>query len=180
MTVHKFQSQSIIKEQDNPTSVDSMPKCLPSPTPTELLMTSDEIAHDIQAMGIKVRDFTYEQTSAAPVKLIFDCEFAIAEHDFCLAEVSRTRPIPGQNLRRLLDIGWVSIEEGRARWSTIDWLKLEAHDSRPRYPWCLANSDKARPCPSMQERKNILFNLRLDLHAIKQAYRLESMQLERE
>jgi hypothetical protein len=130
-------------------------------------MTSDEIAQDIQAMGIKVCDFAYEQTSAAPVKLIFDCEFAIAEHNFCLAKVSHTRPILGQNLRRLLDIGWVSIEEAQARWSTIDWLELEAHDSQPRYPWCLLNSDKARPCPSMQECKDILFNHRLDLHVIK-------------
>jgi hypothetical protein len=103
-----------------------------------------------------VRDFAYETTPGLePLAELFDPRVAIREHDFQLWLRKRTVPIPGKILRRLLDIGWVGLEEADKRWTKLDWAELISYDSRPAYPWAPLNIQK----PSDEERKAILQQL---------------------
>lgn len=112
----------------------------PSPVPTEIIpmdLTPEEIVEDIQRMDIKVRDFAYEpipQAHLAPE--LFDPIMAYNYYEDALANPDPQRPAySGRNLRRLIDLGWVSEAADGLRWQKKDIEALEAFDSRPHYPW---------------------------------------------
>ncbi|KAI6103828.1 hypothetical protein EDD16DRAFT_1640815 [Pisolithus croceorrhizus] len=127
-----------------PTSTDNLTSiqraAAPSPVPTEIIptdLTAEDIVEDIQRMGIKVRDFAYEpipQAQLAPE--LFDPIMAYNYYEDALANTDPQRPpYNGRNLRRLIDLGWVSEAADRLRWQKKDIESLEAFDSRPHYPW---------------------------------------------
>ncbi|KAI5999089.1 hypothetical protein EDD15DRAFT_130846 [Pisolithus albus] len=123
---------------DNLTSIQRA--AAPSPVPTEIIPadpTPEEIVEDIQHMGIKVRDFAYEpipQAQLAPE--LFDPIMAYNYYEDALANTDPQRPpYSGRNLRRLIDLGWVSEAVDRPRWQKKDIEALKAFDSRPHYPW---------------------------------------------
>ncbi|KAI6141587.1 hypothetical protein BKA82DRAFT_10425 [Pisolithus tinctorius] len=112
----------------------------PSPVPTEIIptdLTSEDIVEDIQRMGIKVRDFAYEPVSLAQLAPeLFDPIMAYNYYEDAVANPDPQRPpCSGRNLRRLIDLGWVSEAADRPRWQKKDVEALEAFDSRPHYPW---------------------------------------------
>ncbi|KAF8435331.1 hypothetical protein L210DRAFT_952116 [Boletus edulis BED1] len=116
------------------------PASVPSPVPTEIIppdLTQEEIVIDIQQMGIKVRDFAYE---AFPVELrapeLFDPILGWDCYEAVLDNPSPKRsPLNGKQLRRLLDLGWVSEAVDGYRWEEKDREALEKFDSRPHHPW---------------------------------------------
>ncbi|KIM44142.1 hypothetical protein M413DRAFT_443184 [Hebeloma cylindrosporum] len=71
-----------------------------------------------------------------PVTEIFDPYTKITEVDYRWSQETRTYPVPGKSLRRLLDLGWITPAEVAARADPMDLAALEAFDARkPVYPW---------------------------------------------
>ncbi|KIM55685.1 hypothetical protein SCLCIDRAFT_1220967 [Scleroderma citrinum Foug A] len=112
----------------------------PSPAPTEIIpvdLTADEIVQDIQQMGIKVRDFAYENMpldQRAPE--LFDPIMAWNQYEDALTNTdARRNAFSGRSMRRLLDLGWISEALDGSRWQKKDRDALEEFDSRPHYPW---------------------------------------------
>lgn len=125
-------------DTDNLTSIQRA--AAPSPVPTEIIpmdLTPEDIVEDTQRMGIEVRDFVYEpipQAQLAPE--LFDPIMAYNYYEDALANTDPQRPpCSGRNLRRLIDLGWVSEAADRPRWQKKDIEALKAFDSRPHYPW---------------------------------------------
>jgi hypothetical protein len=112
----------------------------PSPAPTEIIpldLTQDEIVEENKKMGIKVRDFAYEDvpTSQRAIEL-FDPLQAWHTYETAFTYSSTSRlAFPGKITRRLLDIGWINREEEEGRWSDKDREELEEYDKRSQYPW---------------------------------------------
>ena len=121
----------------------------PSPAPTEIIppdLTPDEIVDDIQRMGIKVRDFAYEnvpQAQRAPE--LFDPVMTWNHYEDALANTDpRRNAFSGRSMRRLLDLGWISEALDGPRWQPKDRDALEEFDSRPQYPWKAFNLSQPR------------------------------------
>ncbi|OAX31835.1 hypothetical protein K503DRAFT_805737 [Rhizopogon vinicolor AM-OR11-026] len=112
----------------------------PSPAPTEIIpldLTQDEIVEEIQKMGIKVRDFAYENvpTSQRAIELFDPLQaWYTYETAFTIPAIMRIA-FPGKLTRRLLDIGWLTREEEEGRWTCKDSEALESYDKRAHYPW---------------------------------------------
>ncbi|KAF8132615.1 hypothetical protein EV363DRAFT_1398206 [Boletus edulis] len=125
------------------------PASAPSPVPTEIIppdLTQEEIVVDIQQLGIKVRDFAYEQF---PVELraleLFDPILGWHVYEAVLDNPNPTRnPLNGKHLRRLLDLGWVSEDADGHRWQEKDREALEKFDGWPHYPWKALNLTKPK------------------------------------
>lgn len=99
---------------------------------------------------IKVRDFAYPQARPSPspstgftvshivtrpATEIWNPRQALSEADFRFSQNPRTKAVLGRNLRRLLDIGWLTMDELKAKGHPIDFAALAEHDARPLYPW---------------------------------------------
>ena len=112
----------------------------PSPAATEIIpldLSQDEILEDIQKMGIKIRDFAYEDvpTSQRAIELFDPLQaWNTYETAFTYPAIMRIA-FPGKLTRRLLDIGWLKRDEEEGRWSVKDRDALEAYDKRSHYPW---------------------------------------------
>ena len=109
----------------------------PSLVPTEVDETPEEIIEEIKQLGVKVRDFAYEKLPPhlEPVPEIFDEALGLGEYDQRLSTPLRMFPVPGKILWRLVNIGWVTMEEARKKWEPMDWKALADFEKRPRYPW---------------------------------------------
>jgi len=141
--------QPIALLKTSPSKVDTIDRT-PSPVPTEIITdswTQEEIVLDIQQKGIKVRDFAYEEPLER-VPELFDPYQALAEYDYRVMQRTRMVPITGKMLSRLLDIGWVTYADAKAKLREMDWEALDNYRKKPAYPWF------ARPfsLPSAQKR----------------------------
>lgn len=179
----------------------------------------------VQRTGIKIRDFAYGPPYASPsisaqtgrgdsesfpiilnnvtpgitppkrTTEIFDPYFALTEIDYRWSEASRTLPVSGKTLRRLLDLGWLSHAELSAKGHEIDTAALrlfdggravarDANEGNEAFPW--------RPIgvsvgpPTSAERAIMLANQkdywrhqdrRILLQAAKAEWRLREEQL---
>ncbi|KAG6901570.1 hypothetical protein C0995_010504 [Termitomyces sp. Mi166 len=128
-----------------------------SPTPTEVEEPEPEaILESLKKLNIKVRDFAYPSSSChtlPPVPENFDPCKGIAEYEYRLRITPHT-PIRGKTMRRLLILGWVSMDEAEERLREIDWQALEEYDARnTAYPWYPVESSTV---PTAAER-DILF-----------------------
>ncbi|KAF8063245.1 hypothetical protein FPV67DRAFT_1672276 [Lyophyllum atratum] len=130
----------------------------PSPAPTEIDDPEPEaLLEALNNLSIKVRDYAYPAPSSSPSNTqptapkksthippkptteVFDQYKGIAEFEFRLVQDPRTHPIMGKTLRRLLDMGWVSMDEAKARLHQMDWEAMKEYDARDStHPW--------RPC----------------------------------
>ncbi|KAG5350545.1 hypothetical protein C0989_010513 [Termitomyces sp. Mn162] len=111
----------------------------PSPTPTEVEEPEPEvILEDLKKLNIKVRDFAYPSSSSRnlpPVPEVFDSYRGIAEYEYRIRMTPHI-PVPGKIMRRLLAVGWVSMDEAKGRLRQIDWQALKEYDARDiGYPW---------------------------------------------
>lgn len=131
----------------SPTSIRSLSY---SPTPTEpctVILTPEEHIEQCKSLGIKVRDFAYEQ-STLPVPEMFNPIAMLVQHDACLYEPSLSpRWWPSsKNLVRLLELGWVSEEEAQEYWfeEDIEHLMEYRDGDRKMHPY-FSSTKRARP-----------------------------------
>lgn len=122
----------------------------PSPAATDVdAPESQVVIEQLQRKGIKVRDFAYappyssasieavpSAAHAASISVppptrtteIFDPYRALTEIDYRWAQTERTFPVAGKTLRRLLDIGWLTVDELSTRGHAMDITALQAFD----------------------------------------------------
>ncbi|KAF5331831.1 hypothetical protein D9611_008949 [Ephemerocybe angulata] len=131
-----------------------------SPTPTEVDDPEPEyVATQIRSLGVKILDFGFEPTPAhlAPIPELWDQYEAMAEFEFRLEQEPRVYPVHGKNLRRLLQIGWVDMEEVKERCEEMDMEELRRVDARPAWPFALKyNAKENRRKPSKEDKLLIL------------------------
>ncbi|KIP02221.1 hypothetical protein PHLGIDRAFT_305189 [Phlebiopsis gigantea 11061_1 CR5-6] len=117
----------------------------PSPVPTEIIdVEAEDFVRTAQRYGVKVRDYAVDPPAPPlprvaelwmnPVHTLLVHDMHIrrpAERDLCL---------PGKQLRRLLDVGYVTQKEADAYWTEEDKLLLKEYDERPdgHYPYVIA------------------------------------------
>ncbi|KAK0469871.1 uncharacterized protein EV420DRAFT_73237 [Desarmillaria tabescens] len=110
----------------------------PSPVPTEVIEPDPEdIAQTLKRNGIKMRDYAYEAT-IKPVAETFDALIGISEYEHRLKNTHPTRPhINGKTLHRLLETGYISLEEATTRCHSQDMSALAEYRASPNasYPW---------------------------------------------
>ncbi|KAK0204721.1 hypothetical protein DFS33DRAFT_1322304 [Desarmillaria ectypa] len=110
----------------------------PSPVPTEVIEDDPEdIAQVLERNGIEVRDYAYEATTE-PVAETFDALTGISEYEHRLNDTHPTRPhIKGKTLHRLLETGYISLEEATTRCQSQDMSALAEYRASPNvsYPW---------------------------------------------
>ncbi|SJL00084.1 uncharacterized protein ARMOST_03396 [Armillaria ostoyae] len=110
----------------------------PSPVPTEVIEHDPEdIARMLEKNGIKVCDYAYVATTE-PVAETFDALVGISEYELRLDDTRPTRPhIKGKTLHRLLETGYISLEEATTRCQSQDMSALAEYRASPNvsYPW---------------------------------------------
>lgn len=121
-----------------------------SPSSTEVVdHDGPDFVRTAKALGIKVRDFAYEvpKPNAMPSPELFTSPFYL----LLFLDVHYRRPwdeayfLCGKNLRRLLDIGYVSEEEKEKYWTERDKRILAQYDSKPKYPYITCCPDRKLP-----------------------------------
>ncbi|GLB42722.1 hypothetical protein LshimejAT787_1201710 [Lyophyllum shimeji] len=189
----------VLASADVETYADEEPQQVrpPSPAPTEIDDPEPEaLLQTLQTLNIKVRDFAYPAPPASPFSSpspapkatihtpptpateIFDQYKGIAEFEFRLVQDPRTYPITGKTLRRLLDMGWVSMGEAKARLHQMDCEAMKEYDARDsRHAW--------RPCrwtsvPDTDMRQRLLLDYGGTFVHLDKMRRIEQAMNERE
>ncbi|EAU83520.2 hypothetical protein CC1G_04776 [Coprinopsis cinerea okayama7 len=96
---------------------------------------ADQLATLLTSHNIKIRDYAYVPSTRPPVAELFDQYEGIAEYEYRLRQRPRLYPITGKVLRRLLDIGWVTMDEVNSRCHAMDFEELRKADERPGGPY---------------------------------------------
>ncbi|KAK2463789.1 hypothetical protein APHAL10511_004187 [Amanita phalloides] len=160
-----------------------------SPVPTEIIEDPpvEEIISNVEAQGIKIRDFASpeetQKTSLRPVFEVFDPYRAVAEFEYRLGVKTFRRPVPGKTLRRLLEMGWITSEEVAQRCAPMDIESLKIYDEKVEadvnegrgvYPW---RALKWNTVPAAQERKRLVVKYMWHFVAVDRARKhLEALE----
>lgn len=132
----------------------------PSPVPT--LVVDEEQSVKVERAkkeGVKVHDYVHDTTTTPVPEVYRYAVLDLANYDAYLRKrhlhpfVTRGLAISptgghGKVLRRLLDLGWITVEEREKNFSEFDNNALEVYDNSPRakYPWkALKNLQQPSP-----------------------------------
>jgi len=121
----------------------------PSPVPTLVVDEEQSVKTErAQQEGVKVRDYVFEPTNPPVAEVYRYAVLDLANYDAYLRKRHLypfdTRGLAisptgghGKVLRRLLDLGWITVEEREKNFSKFDNDALEVYDNSPRakYPW---------------------------------------------
>jgi hypothetical protein len=175
-------SQSSIQSQSQ-----SQPRSV-SPAPTEVDDPEPEyLEEQLQNQGIKIRDFGFEPrlapilpTVRAVIPELFDQHEGLAEFEYRMAQKPRLFAMNPKTLRRLLDIGWVTMDEVRTRGEQRDLEELAKYDSKPPHPFVLRNKgERFSRRPSPEETASILSTKRFMLTRLDRMRRNAEADAER-
>ena len=120
--------------------------------PTEIIdVEAEDFVRTAQRHGAKVRDYALDPP-APPLSRVAEVWLnpvhTLLVHDMHIRRpAERDHWLPGKQLRRLLDVGYVTQKEADAYWTEEDRMLLKAYDERPggHYPYVIASK---RPKPS--------------------------------
>ena len=120
----------------------------PSPVPTVVVDEEQSVKVErAQREGVKVRDYAIGATNPPIIEIYRYAILDLANYDAYLRKRhlhpfdTRGLASPtgghGKILRRLLDLGWITVEERKKNFSKFDNDALKAYDDSPRskYPW---------------------------------------------
>lgn len=133
-----------------PVTIKQLARIPISPSATEVVdHDGPDFVRTAKALGIKVRDFAHEppKPNAMPSPELFSGPFYL----LLFLDVHYRRPwdeayfLCGKNLRRLLDIGYVSEEEKEKYWTERDKRILAQYDTKPKYPYIICHPDRKLP-----------------------------------
>ncbi|KIY49638.1 hypothetical protein FISHEDRAFT_57916 [Fistulina hepatica ATCC 64428] len=113
--------------------------------PTEIATEPDDdplYRAELAAYGLKVRDFAFLQPATTyaptvrsltlgmkPAFAVWNPAKALAEYDIRVSRRIRTWPVPPQDIKRLLFMGWLSPLELHQRLHEIDWCAIEWYEN---------------------------------------------------
>ncbi|THH31262.1 hypothetical protein EUX98_g2926 [Antrodiella citrinella] len=128
----------------------------PSPTATEIIdVEGADFTRTAEQHGVKVRDFALKSAdelddaclTGGSVKEYWNPTSALLRHDVHIRRPINMGPYVGlgKNLHRLLDSGWVVMEEAERHWTKEDWAAVKAYRSQPGGPYPYTLGRQRRP-----------------------------------
>ena len=136
----------------------------PSPVPTEIAtdlpvaeLTPEEHLENLQAAGIKVRDYAYHEPLPNALKApeVFDPVPPLIAADWHMRNPSKNYGLlTPKALFRLIKIGWLTLADVARHFSPVEFATLREYNDRPdeqRYPFVVPAHD-AMPSPEQRVR----------------------------